>query len=385
MPLVTSDSDALSPKVTKAHQALHGKIYELSIVRNYVSHWGLVEAVRELIQNALDSDSPFRYEFLKEDGFTSLRLNSEFSRLSPQSLLLGATSKADSQDTIGSFGEGYKIALLVLLRNGYHVVIENGDLLWEPFFRESRIFEEEVLAIAERIAETKTNRGLTFTVKGLTDNDIEVITASCLKMQREIGQVVKTEVGDILLERPGKLYVGSLYICDTDLKFGYNFKPHLVRLERDRRTIHSWDLKSLTLQAWYSTKDSKQIAKLISENVPDVEYAQYDAPELVKEECYRIFREKNPNSFVARNPEEAAKMVKDGLIQTVYVGSTFSNVVHSSHSYRNETQTRLVVLIKPEESLRQFLQRWRNNMPSAAIAEFNTLISYAERNWMRKP
>jgi hypothetical protein len=40
-----------------------GKTYELSLVKTYVASWGLAQAVRELIQNALDSDSPFVYEF----------------------------------------------------------------------------------------------------------------------------------------------------------------------------------------------------------------------------------------------------------------------------------------------------------------------------------
>jgi hypothetical protein len=32
--------------------------YELSLNKGYVAHWGVLEAVRELIQNGLDSDSP---------------------------------------------------------------------------------------------------------------------------------------------------------------------------------------------------------------------------------------------------------------------------------------------------------------------------------------
>jgi hypothetical protein len=146
--------------------------YELSLVKEYVSHWGMKEAVRELIQNALDSASPFVYEFSSgEDGLWTLRLNSEFSALSPQSLLLGATSKAKDSDAIGSFGEGYKIALLVLTRLGYETGILNNDKLWKPKFRFNRNYGCEVLVVEETALPNKVNRGLTFMVQGLTDED----------------------------------------------------------------------------------------------------------------------------------------------------------------------------------------------------------------------
>ena len=109
-------------KISRARDVLLGKTYELSLVKTYVSRWGMAEAVRELIQNALDSESPFIYEFEREaDGLWALRLTSEFTVLTPQTLLLGTTSKAEAEDAIGSFGEGYKIAFLVLTRAGYDV------------------------------------------------------------------------------------------------------------------------------------------------------------------------------------------------------------------------------------------------------------------------
>ncbi len=88
------------------------RAYELSLSKQYVSHWGMADGVRELLQNALDSESPFEWEF--KDG--SLFLHSRYSKLEPRTLLLGQTSKAEDTTAIGSFGEGYKIAMLVLTR-----------------------------------------------------------------------------------------------------------------------------------------------------------------------------------------------------------------------------------------------------------------------------
>lgn len=81
-------------------------VYELPLSRDYVRHWGIPEAVREILQNAIDSDSPLEYT-LYTDRIT---VTSKHSRLEPKTLLLGRTSKADCDDKVGSFGEGYKIA-----------------------------------------------------------------------------------------------------------------------------------------------------------------------------------------------------------------------------------------------------------------------------------
>jgi hypothetical protein len=158
------------------------KVFELSLSKDYVSHWGMVQAVRELIQNALDSDSPFEYEFEEtEEGERCLRLISRFTTLPPSTLLLGTTSKAGADDKIGSFGEGYKIAMLVLTRLGHEVQFKNGDRLWRPKFRYSKKYETEVLVI--EAFPLQHNRGLTVEVHGLSEDDERDIRASCLKMQ----------------------------------------------------------------------------------------------------------------------------------------------------------------------------------------------------------
>jgi hypothetical protein len=369
-------------RLSKVRDVLMGKTYELSLVKTYVARWGLAQAVRELIQNALDSDSPFVYEFISElDGLWTLRLNSEFASLTPQTLLLGSTSKSTNEDAIGSFGEGYKIALLVLTREGYDVDVFNGDLVWRPRFRMSRAFGEEVLVIDESFAPDKTNRGLTFMVHGLSEDDVEAIRGSCLLMQETVGALKRTQFGDILLDQPGKLYVGGLYICDTGLKYGYNIKPKFITLERDRQTVSSWDLKDTTLKCWYDTGENERVARMISEEVADVEYSRYDAPELVKEECYKIFRANNPGAIIASSPEEAKKKIEQGMTKTVYCGVGMFNAVSNSRSYRSELPSITVAQVAPHVALAAFLSAHKGEMRRPAIAAFKALILEAQRKW----
>jgi len=347
------------------------RTYELSLNKGYVAHWGLAEAVRELIQNALDSESPFVYEFKNDGDEHTLKLRSEFTTLSPQTLLLGSTSKADSEDSIGSFGEGYKIALLVLTRLFKPVSIANGDKLWEPRFKYNSKFEQELLVVEESTLAYK-NTGLTFEIRGLTSDECDDIRDSCLRMQSDIGAIKQTPYGDILLERPGKLYVGGLFICSTELIHGYNIKPSNIKLERDRQTVSSWELSATTTNMWYATEEYETIANMINEGVPDVADAQWSSPALVKEACYRLFREQHPGAIIAENQTHLKELVAKGMEKVVFIGGSMYANVSSSRAYRSETRVAV-------ESINDRLVRWlganRGKMQAAAIVAFKELIS----------
>ena len=361
----------------KAVDNVMGKTFALSLTRNYVSRWGAVEAIRELIQNALDSESPFVYEFIESGEGLGLKLNSEFTVLTPQTLLLGATSKAGSDTAIGSFGEGYKIALLVLTREGYHTEVLNGDMIWRPTFRLSRTFDEEVLHIDQYVSPTRDNKGLTFVIWGVEDIKDEIIK-SCLKMQRDIGEVKHTSFGDILIDQPGLLYVGGLFICMTDLKFGYNIKPGKVTLERDRQTVSSWDLKDVTKNMWLEVGDMDLVAQMVHDETPDVEYVRYGAPELVKDACYKLFKEKHPGHLIASSASEMQDMVRRGMTQVVYVGGSMYDVVSKSKGYAQDKASLYIKQTTPHEQLSAWFSANRGEMRTKAIVSFKELLETAK-------
>ena len=96
-------------------------------------------------------------------------------------------------------------------------------------------------------------------------------------------------------------------------------------MERDRRTVDSWDLKTVTRDMWFETEDYDAMCELISNEVPDMEYAKYSSPEVVKEAVYQYFRKENPDAVMAETQSELEQKVKQGL--TVYVGGGAFNVV----------------------------------------------------------
>lgn len=351
------------------------KTYELPISPTYVRHWGLVEAVRELIQNAVDSESPFEYEFTPEGD---LHIISRHATLSPTTLLLGSTSKADRTDAIGSFGEGYKIALLVLARENRAVTIYNGDRVWRPMFKMSKTYDAQVLCIEDTIS-PRRNEGLTFVIEKLTPSEIASIIESCLMMQNHIGKIAQARQGTILFERPGKLFIGGLYICDTGLKFGYNLNPGTVALERDRKTVDGFDLKWWAKELWFQTERWDEIASLIEDECPDMEHAEYGAPEILKETLYRIFVKKNPGKIIVKSRAELEAKVKSGLIETeiVQVGGPYATLVSSSRSYLSSQPAKTPAAL-PYVQLERWLKANRSEMRSKAIEAFKSLIETAK-------
>lgn len=351
------------------------KVYELPISREYVRHWGMAEAVREIIQNALDSDSPFEYD-LTDD---TLLVHSRHASLSPSTLLLGQTTKTDRPEKIGSFGEGYKIALLVLTRLNYEVRILNMDRVWRPVFRKSRQFNAEVLCVEDSSA-ASTNQGVTFEVSGLSPADIEQIRESCLQMQANVGEVMTTSIGRILRERPGKLYVGGLFVCDTDLQFGYDILPKYLRLERDRQTVSNFDLQLRTKQMWFETERYEEVAELLSKECKDLDYAEYGAPDLVKEACYKLFQSKHPGGVVVKSQEELDKLVEEGMTNTVYVGGAYASMITEAPSYGRR---HVVQVMTPRDHLEQWLEENRGDLGPASVSSFERLVEKAG-NWRLK-
>lgn len=125
--------------------------YELSLTPNYVSDWTFNDALRELIQNGIDQetirpDNKFSIDY--DEGKEVIRLVNKNAKLKISTLLLGKTNKSNDEDTVGQFGEGYKIAALVLNRLGKTFTIYNNEKkeIWTSRFKNSAKWGSEILA-----------------------------------------------------------------------------------------------------------------------------------------------------------------------------------------------------------------------------------------------
>ena len=352
------------------------KTYELPLTRAYVRNWTAVEAIREILQNALDYGRGALNCVVTED---SIQINSPGARLEPRTLLLGCTSKADDDSAIGSFGEGYKIALLVLAREGIQIEVQNCGVIWRPKFAPSEMFGEEVLSIEESPDEEWRPQGVYFVIKGLPEDVINKVRANTLQLQQDIGSFHRVLQGDILLGQPGKLYVNGLFVSDTGLEFGYNVKPQFLKLERDRQTVSSFDLKWLTKDMWFGTGLPMAVAEMLEKGIEDLEYANYNCPEIVKEACYRAFVTKHPGAVIAKSQAELDKIVEERMVKEVRIySSAFADVVRSHDDYKEPGLKKSI--ITPEMHLKGFLSAQRRNMNRKSIEQFKKLIE-ASKSW----
>jgi len=136
-------------------------VYPIST--NYRKEWGEWASVREIVQNAIDSDGKASMDY--DESTQTLIVEDDGSGFEPRHLMIGETEK-DGESTIGMFGEGLKFALLALVRDGKEVSIKSKDKTYIP--KLTRMFDRDALEI--QYCDSEPYRGTQVTVKGLSQS-----------------------------------------------------------------------------------------------------------------------------------------------------------------------------------------------------------------------
>lgn len=257
------------------------QIIQLTLSKDYVSDWGNWEAVREILQNAIDSND-YEIDFSND----SMTVTSFDGVIDKKHLILGNSSKRDDETKIGTYGEGFKLALLVLLRENKEVFIHNGADIWTPFFDTHVEIENECLNIEiEKNALSDNDNKVSFVISGLSAEEILEIKEKSLF---ESNNYIRAEYeGSSCWYSNGnpKLYIGGLYVCDLNKKYkmSYNFAPNILQLDRDRKSVCSFNLsyeatKMITFSGNYellselAEKEAEDISDYYSFNEPSYYY-----------------------------------------------------------------------------------------------------------------
>lgn len=277
--------------------------YELPISLNYVESWGVREAIREILQNSIDANKSGYYKKIDyDDNAEILTITNEGAKLSVSSLVLGGSSKRDMDDQIGHEGEGYKLALVVLLRNGYDITIINSDRKWVPLFEFSEKFNSKILTIHSEQIENTNN--VSFIIKGITQDVFKDLYNYFPCMDDNYGETLKTDNGEILFDKrfSGRMFVEGLYIQeDKNFKYGYNFNSDVVNLDRDRKAINYYELKQLTAQSIITAEGcNPELFKAISDSYNDIK----DIKEVLDDANESFLMEYRDMLYAEKNLEE---------------------------------------------------------------------------------
>lgn len=256
------------------------RTYELALSMDYVSDWSIVDAIRELYQNCIDEKEQSGHDWFSTYENGVLTIGNHKSKLNIASLLIGYTSKRGDSKTIGRHGEGYKVASVVLLRNGLTFKIKNyaAKEVWEAHVVKSRRYGGEKVVKFEvsnlGIFNKSLEDSISFEIGGVTEEVYKEVVNSNLWLQgieSSSDKVLSCDDGMVLLDPKysGHVYVGGLYVKSfhkSNVKYGYNFNPGNIVLDRDRHMLDTWDVKFAA---------SSLVAKLPVEDIEKV----MDSPE----------------------------------------------------------------------------------------------------------
>ena len=327
---------------------------ELSISKNYLQHWDVHDALRELYQNAFDQadEGDWFNEILSEKKvYMDLAIGNLNTKLERRTLILGESGKSDRDDKLGKFGEGYKLALVVLLRNGVDVNIINQDEIWTPRFQYSEVLGTEVLVVDIKKRDIDDHAllfgadDLIFVLSHLRRSQYHSYTQKNLKLQTNL-RYLSTPSCNLLTDprNKGKLFVGGLYVCkySGSTLYGYDFAPSVFHLGRDRKLVSDWNAtwEASKVLVDVAIKDSEVRDNLVenaagSNDAGQIQHFVESEMALLSAMWSKYIRE-YPDTIPAPSEHKAQRLRKDYIgVNVVVVGEKRGEILEKSCEYED--------------------------------------------------
>ncbi len=242
-----------------------------AISPSYVPRWGIVECLREVLQEALDLMAQ-GYKVTVGSRSGSAIVADLGPGLKREHLALGRSSKKDQPDLIGNFGEGIKLAALVAARLGRWMRIESVEFSAEPFICLDPALQCEVLAF--RVGPSERRQGTKIAVQASKD---ELDRAKSLFLHFREGR----RVGDERVFLPGgRFYVNGALAGESDRwLFSYNVTGEQTAKQaqnRDRTVVDEDFVQRHAAKAIQQTRSRGIIETLIQAHIRNESYLETD-------------------------------------------------------------------------------------------------------------
>lgn len=359
------------------------KRFELPISPAYVNHWGLGEAGRELVANWLDSGKMI-FKGLS-NGYYVLR-NGIDEPVPRSSMVLGCSTKDVNDDaTIGQFGEGLKLAIVVILRdtNIAKIQIKNWDKLWTFSFGQSETWGTDTLIMEESdLGECREEFSVEFPAaeQYLVDIIESYTLESALKNEPEYIEKFSTDVGTIYMTRnvDGEIYVGGIHITNNgSTRYLIDLDPSQVELNRERSDLDEdtlYDRYKQIVQELMRTKDEKWTPYLqeilISGSFAEQLVADLEDEDYIIEWSKELQEKAKDKTICARDAEkDVADSLGDAAIQFSTVEmAVYKNSLEAGQKTENSFRAKIQPLGAHQEVLK-FIETLTKEMQEVESTE----------------
>jgi len=191
-------------------------------------------------------------------------------------------------------------------------------------------FFVEPVAIWEKAPE----HSLIIEIGGITPEEYQEMKTANLHLQDGVEEK-ETAYGSILEGKQyvGKVYVAGLFICnEPGLEVGINFKPRIVRIERDRSMVDSFDIKWYAARMVEELKD-KELTKRSLGCYTGTYIVAHAVPDEIKDEVAADFiNQYGEKAVPVSNQNDVEGMKKRGY-KAVIVSESKKNVIIESRYY----------------------------------------------------
>lgn len=218
-------------------------IYPITI--DYCRSWTVFDAIKELLSNSLDTETQVS---LKVDG-GNIIISDKGNGIEKKNFLFSSSSK--TPDKIGMFGEGLKLAMLVLARNGRHPIIKSSGIIYKGEIRHDREFSSDIMVV--KLEKTRKTKGTEITFKG-NEQELNTAKVNFIKFNGS------KEVSKNMFTPGGFIYVNGVRVTKANVLYSYNLKNKKNLLSRDRKVVDI-QLVSKQMESILSEVDNSKIIK----------------------------------------------------------------------------------------------------------------------------
>lgn len=123
---------------------------ETTLLPDYVSDWGIVEAIKEILQEVFNTKTKYNCEIKFNKDGNKLIIEDNGPGLPISNLILDKFSRTDNYYLTSQFSMGLKLAMLVIARENRKMLIDTVNYRIKPEIKFSKTLNRDVLILKVR-------------------------------------------------------------------------------------------------------------------------------------------------------------------------------------------------------------------------------------------